>query len=165
MKKGIITGSLAVVLGLLIALWPQVLFKACAHGTSFPLCHWSARAEIGMGLLIAALGICLIVFSDSKTQQGLAIGIFMAAIIALSTLHVLIGGCNVMTMACRRIVFSALTVECTTLLVISVITMFIIEREAEKNVVDEASSPFQYQQSLWIELHGHCFGIVGVAVF
>jgi hypothetical protein len=127
MKKGIITGSTAVVLGLLIALGPQVLFKVCAHGTSFPLCHWSARAEIGMGLLIAALGICLIVFSDSKTQQGLTIGIFMAGIIALSISHVLIGSCSVMTMACRRIAFPVLSIICVIVLIGSVINMIHIE--------------------------------------
>jgi hypothetical protein len=123
MKKGIITGLVAVALGLLIALGPQVLFKVCAHGTSFPLCHWSARAEIGMGLLIAALGICLIVFSDSKTQQGLTIGIFLSAIIALSIPHVLIGGCSVTTMACRKIAFPVLSLICVVTLIGSVINM------------------------------------------
>jgi hypothetical protein len=132
MKKGILTGSVTIVLGLLVALGPQVLFKVCAHGTSFPLCHWSAQAEIGMGLLIAALGICLIVFSDSKTQQGLTIGIFLAAIIALAIPHVLIRGCSVMTMACRKFAFPVLSLICIVTLIGSIINMIHIEVTMKK---------------------------------
>jgi hypothetical protein len=128
MKKGIIIGSITIVLGLLIAFGPQILFKVCAHGEGgFPLCHWSARAEIGMGLLIAALGICLIVFPDSKTQQGLTIGIFLSGIIALSIPNVLIGGCSVMTMDCRKIAFPILSLICIITLIGSVIYSIHIE--------------------------------------
>jgi hypothetical protein len=133
MKKGIITGSVTIILGLLLALGPQVLFKVCAHGSSFPLCHWSAQAEIGMGLLIAALGICLIVFPDPKTQQGLTIGIFLAGIIALSIPHALIGGCGATTMACRRIAFPVLRIVCIIILVGSVINMIHIEGKMKKD--------------------------------
>jgi hypothetical protein len=133
MKKGIIIGSVTIVLGLLIAFGPQILFKVCAHGEGgFPLCHWSARAEIGIGLLIAALGICLIVFSDLKTQQGLTIGIFLASIIALSIPHALIGGCSVMTMTCRKIAFPILSIICIITLIGSVINLIYIEVKMKK---------------------------------
>jgi hypothetical protein len=93
MKKIIISSLVVIVLGLLIALGPRLLFKICEHGENgYPMCHWSARAEIGIGLLIASLGICLIVFHDSKTHLGLFIGIFLAGIIALFIPHTLIGG-------------------------------------------------------------------------
>lgn len=148
MKKNIITGTVVIILGLLIALGPQFLFRVCDHATvsvtdvgdsgdcggddgcgcgdpvsSFPQCHWSARAEIGIGFLIAALGACLIVFAETKIQLGLLIGIFFANIIALAVPHTLIGGCDSMTMACRRVAFPALTVEGIILLVFSGIMM------------------------------------------
>ena len=132
MKTGIITGSVAIVLGMLIAFGPQVLFKVCAHGTSYPLCYWSARAEIGMGLLIAALGICLLVFSDLKTQQGLTIGIFFAGIIALSIPHVLIGGCGASAMACSKVAFPVLSIICIITLIGSVICLIHIEVKIKK---------------------------------
>jgi hypothetical protein len=152
MKKVIIFGAVVIILGLLIALGPQFLFKVCGPtmasnaseeladccavpeesgccgpvASSLPICHWSARAEIGMGLLIAALGACIIVFTDAKTQFGLLIGVFMASLIALATPHTLIGGCGSMAMACRRIAFPALTAESVILLILSAVMVVII---------------------------------------
>ena len=125
MKKSFLYGGIVTVLGLFIALGPQFLFKLCGGGCSccgdVPTCHWSGQAEIGLGMLIAALGICIFVFTDAKTQFGLLIGIFFAGIIALCIPHVLIGGCGMMTMACRKIAFPAITVECVVLLVFSAV--------------------------------------------
>ena len=128
MKRSIIFGSVVIVLGLLIALGPQFLFKVCAHGEDgYPHCHWSAQAEIGMGFLIAALGICMIVFNDPKTHLGLSIGIFLAGFITLFIPHVLIGGCGMMTMQCRKVAFPAITAESVVLLVFSAIIAVYIE--------------------------------------
>jgi len=120
MKKVIISGIVIIVLGLLIALGPQFLFKTCDHGENgYPHCHWSAQAEICIGLLIAALGACMIVFTDPKTHLGLIIGVFMASLIAFAIPNFLIGGCGMLTMKCRRIAFPALTAESVFLLVFS----------------------------------------------
>jgi hypothetical protein len=127
-KKAIIFGTMIIIFGLLIALGPRFLFKVCAlHETGFPHCHWSAQAEIGIGLLIAALGACMIVFTDPKTRLGLVIGTFLASIIALAVPHFLIGGCGMMTMQCRKIAFPALTVESVVLLVFSAVMAVYIE--------------------------------------
>jgi len=128
MKKIIFSGTVVIVLGLFIALGPQFLFKICAHGQGgFPLCHWSGRAEIGIGILIASLGICLIVFPDSKTQLGLFFGLFFAGITALFIPHTLIGGCVAENMSCRRVAFPALTVESILLIAFSMVMVILIE--------------------------------------
>ena len=126
MKRSIIIGSVVIVLGLLIALGPQFLFRVCARGEDgYSHCHWSAQAEIGIGFLIAALGICMIVFTDPKTRLGLYIGVFLTGIIALFIPHTLIGGCDSMSMACHRVAFPALTVESIILLVfLATITVY-----------------------------------------
>lgn len=130
MKKTIIFGTVVIMHGLLIALGPQLLFKVCSHGESgYPHCHWSAQAEIGMGLLIVMLGACMIIFNDPKTHLGLVIGIFFASIIALAIPNFLIGGCGMMNMRCRKIAFPALTVEIIVLLVFSMIMIFIIVKK------------------------------------
>jgi hypothetical protein len=111
MKDRIIPGGAALVFGLLIALGPQFLFKVCAPaGGVIMKCHWSARAEIGVGALIAALGIALVVFADPRTQLGLTIGVFLSGVLALLIPHVLIGGCSMHSMLCRKITFPAITV-------------------------------------------------------
>ena len=130
MKKSIIFGVVVIVPGLLIALGPQFLFKVCGHGEDgFPHCHWSAQAEIGMGLLITALGFCFIIFAHPKIQLGLTIGVFLTSIIALSIPHALIGGCGSMAMACRRTAFPAITAECVILLVLSAIMAVYMEMQ------------------------------------
>jgi hypothetical protein len=126
MKRPIIFSVVIIILGLLIALGPQFLFKVCNHGEdSFPHCHWSAQGEIGVGLLIVALGVCMIVFTDPKTHLGLAIGTFLASIIAFAVPNFLIGGCGSVVMKCRRIAFPALTTESVVLLVFSAIMVTI----------------------------------------
>jgi len=146
MKK-IIIGTMVIVLGLLISLGPQFLFKVCEptmvssgaaddccaepevnsccapSASSLPICHWTAQAEIGIGLLIAALGACMIVFTDPKTHLGLIIGVFMASIIAFAIPNFLIGVCSTSTMRCRKVAFPALTAESVFLLVFSVIIL------------------------------------------
>ena len=166
MKKAIISGAIVIVLGLLIALGPQFLFKVCApmpvteeaesvteHSAdaesaaeqsaeapdnadpprvvsyAYSHCHWSAQAEIGLGLLIVALGGCMLVFTDRKTHLGLLIGIALASIIALAVPHFLIGGCRNIAMKCHRVAFPALTVESAVLLVFSAIMITVIAME------------------------------------
>lgn len=111
MKNRIISGGGAIVFGLLIALGPQFLFKVCpVMGDMIMKCHWSAQAEIGVGAVIAALGIALVVFANPTTRLGLTIGIFLSAVLALLIPHALIGGCANHTMPCRKITFPAITV-------------------------------------------------------
>jgi hypothetical protein len=132
MKKSVISGTIVIILGLFIALGPQFLFRACGHGEDgFPRCHWSVQAEIGIGLLIIALGICLIVFNDTKTQLGLFIGTFLASIIALFIPHTLIGGCGSLAMQCHKVAFPALTAESVVLLVFTAIMLTVISMQKQ----------------------------------
>jgi hypothetical protein len=118
MKNRIASGAAAIVFGLLIALGPQFLFRVCpVMGDSIMKCHWSAQAEIGVGGLIALLGLALIVFAAPQIRLGLTIGIFLAGILALFIPHVLIGGCSSRHMDCRKITFPALTVISILLLI------------------------------------------------
>jgi uncharacterized membrane protein YedE/YeeE len=131
MKNRIIPGLVPVVFGLLIALGPQFLFKVCPiMGDTIMKCHWSAQAEIGVGALIAALGIALIVFASPKTRLGLTIGIFLSGVLALLIPHVLIGGCLMHSMACRKITFPAITVIGILLLIGSALyTVYLARRK------------------------------------
>jgi len=135
MKKSVIFGAIIIALGLLIALGPQFLFKVCAHGEDgYPRCHWSGQAEIGLGFLIAALGACMVVFTDPKTHLGFSIGVFMAGIIALFIPNALIGGCGMMTMQCRKVAFPALTAESVVLLVfVAVTTVYIAMKNPQSS--------------------------------
>ncbi|MDR1895122.1 MAG: DUF4418 family protein [Spirochaetales bacterium] len=116
MKSRIASGLTILILGLLISLGPQFLFKPCgpvlAHdgaAASWMKCHWSVRAEIGVGALAAALGIGLLAFRSRDTRLGLWAGVFLSGVLALLIPHVLIGGCAMATMPCQALTFPALT--------------------------------------------------------
>ncbi|MDR1901019.1 MAG: DUF4418 family protein [Treponema sp.] len=126
MKNRILIGVTVLALGLLISLGPQFLFKPCgpitAHdggGPSWMKCHWSVQAEIGVGALLAALGIGLLVSASKDIHIGLLAGIVLSAILALLIPHVLIGGCPMATMPCQAVVFPAITVLSILLLIVS----------------------------------------------
>jgi hypothetical protein len=117
MKNRIASGTAVIIFGLLIALGPQFLFKPCGPitardggGLTWMKCHWSAQAEIGIGFLLAALGIGLLIFASKDTRLGLSIGVFLSATLALLIPHVLIGGCSMAVMPCQSLTFPAITV-------------------------------------------------------
>ena len=112
MKNRIISGAAAIVLGTAIAWGPQFVFKVCEPmmGGRFMTCHWTARAEIGAGMFIALMGLCLICCRAGGIRLGVTIGIFGAGALVLLFPHALIGGCKMETMACRTAAFPALSV-------------------------------------------------------
>jgi hypothetical protein len=130
MKKSIIFGSITIALGLLVALSPQFIFRICSpHSSTYPLCYWTAQAELGMGMLIVALGLCFIIFPDPKTQIGLTLGILFASILVLGLPYALIGGCKGEAMNCHKAAFPALTVFGSILLLYSVFIVAYIEKK------------------------------------
>jgi CHASE2 domain-containing sensor protein len=76
----------------------------------FMTCHWTAMAERGVGFMGAALGFLFLAFKSAKTRLGLACAVLLSGVLALSIPHILIGGCGMESMACRRTAFPALTV-------------------------------------------------------
>jgi hypothetical protein len=129
MKNRIIPGGAVILFGLLIALGPQLLFKVCpVMEGMFMKCYWSARAEIGIGALIAVLGIGLIFFANPQTRLGLTLAVFLSGLLALLIPHGLIGGCAMHSMPCRKISFPSITVISILLLIGSAFYAFYLAR-------------------------------------
>jgi hypothetical protein len=132
MKNRIISGGAAIIFGLLIALGPQFLFTVCpVMGDMVMKCHWTAQVEIGVGALIAALGIALVVFAGPQIRLGLTIGIFLSGVLALLIPHALIGGCAMPSMPCRKIAFPAITVISILLLITAALNGLYLARKKE----------------------------------
>lgn len=131
MKRNLICGGAAILFGLLIALGPQFLFKTCGiHDDDVPVCYWAARAEISMGILIAALGVYLIFFTNIKVQLGLTISIFMSGIVAgLIPFDIFFGVCKDTSMVCYRVTLPALTVISALLIIGAVVNMMLLEKK------------------------------------
>jgi hypothetical protein len=136
MKRNIIIGAVIIVIGLLISLGTQYIFMPCPpHGNTYALCHWTTQAELGMGMLIAAFGLCFIVFPDTKTQIGLTLGIFFTSIMVIGLPYALIGGCTDHSMRCHKVTFPVVTVLGSILLLYSIFVIVLNEIKSSKESV------------------------------
>ncbi|MDR2400367.1 MAG: DUF4418 family protein [Deferribacteraceae bacterium] len=112
MKNRIVSAVAALISGGLIALGPQYLFRLCGliPGGAIMRCHWSGQAEIGIGALIAVLGIFLIISRNPAYRAAYSVSVALLGVLALLIPNFLIGGCSHPEMACRTTAFPALTV-------------------------------------------------------
>lgn len=110
MKNRLFTCILFVVLGFLIAVGPQTIFPVCPVGDIPMKCHWTARAELGAGALVAVTGILLLLFSNSKVRSGLSLSLVFSGIFALLIPTTLIGVCGGVHMDCNKLTLPALII-------------------------------------------------------
>ena len=133
MKRNFIGGGAACLLGLLIALGPQFIFKVCdTHSGEIFRCYWMGRVELSAGFLIALLGVCLIIFSDPKINLGLFIALFLAGIIAaLIPFDQITGVCKDQEAACKTVTFPVLVVLGALVALGAIINMIFLEKKTK----------------------------------
>lgn len=135
MKSRLATGIPLIVLGLLIAIGPYTLFKVCDHTEKIMKCYWTARAEIGIGVLIAIAGILIIAFKSRQASISISILNVFTSIVAILVPAVLIGGCGMKTMACRASTFPVLYVLSSISIIISAFNSIYLSRVNEKVIL------------------------------
>jgi hypothetical protein len=145
MKNRLLTGIVFLVLGLFIAIGPQTIISVCstqAHAESSmhtpnehtatdtassvkpPMkCHWTGKAELGVGIVIAVLGVFILLSSNLHLRLGLSVGAGLNAILAISIPTFLIGVCGNVKMQCKSLTFPALLVAGGLVLLVSVINI------------------------------------------
>ena len=113
-------GGLLILLGIVIALTSWIIFPVCEmqgnymitqSGMKVPMtCGWTARAETGVGALVAVAGAILVARSTPETRQ--AVGVFSIATGVLVILYptILIGMCKVADHPCRTTTLPALEI-------------------------------------------------------
>lgn len=103
MKKNVIFSIVLLLLAALVAAAPYSFAKVCDAGEKVMKCHWTARAELFLGLAAALLS--LLRFSGKSRQflLGLDLGIIVnaAGIILMPT--ALIGVCGMASMHCHSV--------------------------------------------------------------
>jgi hypothetical protein len=124
-KKAI--GIIAIVLGVLVALIPKVIFPVCTDMIElinskalYMKCHWTAMAELLVGGLIAFNGVLLIVFKKYETRLALSIMLFLLGLTTLLIPTLVIGMCETATMDCRVGTEPALIVVSVTIMAVSI---------------------------------------------
>lgn len=90
---------------------PEASASMASMDMSVPMkCHWTARAELGIGILIVLIGLLLLLFSSKKIRLGLTLALTPAGILALLIPVWLIGVCGNAHMSCHALSLPALTV-------------------------------------------------------
>lgn len=108
MRQRLFPALLFVVLGLLIALTPWILFPVCektiqtVSGMQAPMkCFWTGKAASGAGGIIAVAGLFMALAASPAVRQGIALALLPVSLfVFLLPLHI-IGVCAAETMPCR----------------------------------------------------------------
>ncbi len=120
MKNRISISILFILSGLLVVLIPTVLFPVCSAEKMKMACYFTKKAEIGLGIVIAAIGALYFFFKNEGVRLGLSLSqILLAALVVLYPTK-LIGICKNTEMACRVKTLPALIVVTVLLGVVSI---------------------------------------------
>jgi len=140
----VIISFVFVVLGLLVILVPTYLLPVCApmevispvvnvqtpaHVTvKYMKCHWTGQAEMGIGAVIMALGLLMLLSRSACVRLGLSLSVICVAMLAAAIPTVLIGVCPGEMMPCHMGTLPALLLLSGLLAVIALINVLYLSR-------------------------------------
>ncbi len=116
MKKTLtyyVLAGLCVLLGVLVAMIPNYLLPVCDLQATYlnhpPMaCYYSARAELGLGVLLALEAVLLFWTKSKESTRMVACTLIFTAILSLLVPSYLIGGCLNPQMSCQKVTFPSL---------------------------------------------------------
>ena len=126
MKKGNVFAAVIVVLGVLIAVlpsWGPAAVCPLPEGGRWMKCHWMGMAELGVGALVALLGVLMFLQKDRGVRKGLAQALAGISVLAAALPGGLIGGCKNLQMPCQTISIPVLYVLSAGLLLSSLLAL------------------------------------------
>ena len=83
MNKKLYAGISQILLGALVAVAPQTFAHVCAVKEMPMACHYTAQAALGIGIVIAVLGVAGLFVSD-QTRAGLDIANAVLGVLTIS---------------------------------------------------------------------------------
>lgn len=111
MKSRLVSGIAFFILGILISLGPLLLFPVCGSmGDSVGKCFWTARAELGLGAVIAIEGLLLLAIASKQVRFGLSVSLVLTSALVFLIPNALIGICDMETMSCHAATLPALNI-------------------------------------------------------
>lgn len=136
--KAKVFGLFIAILGLLLAVGPIYIVPPCVKmlttlsGAEIPMkCFWSARAELGIGILISVGGILTMFFTSAKARLAISLMIFFTSLLALAIPAHLIGGCKMETMACQLTTFPFIYVLSSVIALVCLVNIFYLVHKAK----------------------------------
>ena len=110
-KKKLVLGAVLLILGALIAIGPQSIFPVCEFNPEKAMkCHWMGKSELGVGAVMAVLGLCSMLSHSAQLSRGLLAAGSLLGILTMLLPTVLIGACMNAHMRCVALTRPALLV-------------------------------------------------------
>lgn len=125
-------GIVSLIAALLLVFGPQYLFQVCPVGEKIMKCFWTARAEIAMGVILAAVGALQLSKQATSGLRNLCLVSIAVSVAAASLPAVLIGGCRMPQMACRVSAFPAIYAVCTTNIILQCFVLWKLSKSRDK---------------------------------
>jgi hypothetical protein len=111
--------------GILIAVGPWTIFPVCEYGATSMKCHYTAEAEIVVGVMIALLGLLLAFVKSTETQIVIGVGEAGLGIFAVLISTTLIGMCPATTMECHLLAEPTLKILGAVVVILSLVLVYV----------------------------------------
>lgn len=136
---------LIIIVGLLVILIPTTILPVCPpsevisaatdthnhnHGVmlKFMKCHWAGQAEIGIGIVIAVLGLFMLLAKSPLVRLGISLSLLAIAGLVAAIPTLLIGVCPGEMMPCHMGTLPALLLLSAILFIIAAINAIYLRR-------------------------------------
>lgn len=129
MKNKLFASIPSIILGILIAIAPLTFAKVCqSEGGMHMACYYTGRAALGIGLVIAVLGIVAL-FVKENVRIGLSIAVIVNSLLMIAVPTFLIGVCKSPMMHCASVTRPTLIVLSVLALVFAAISVYLDSKE------------------------------------
>ncbi|MFP1695405.1 DUF4418 family protein [Gardnerella greenwoodii] len=129
MKNKLFASIPSIILGILIAIAPLTFAKVCqTEGGMHMACYYTGRAALGIGVVIAVLGIVAL-FVKENVRIGLSIAVIVNSLLMIAVPTFLIGVCKSPMMHCASVTRPTLIVLSVLALVFAAISVYLDSKE------------------------------------
>lgn len=129
MKNKLFASIPSIILGILIAIAPLTFAKVCqTEGGMHMACYYTGRAALGIGIVIAVLGIVAF-FVKENVRIGLSIAVIVNSLLMIAVPTFLIGVCKSPMMHCASVTRPTLIVLSVLALVFAAISVYLDSKE------------------------------------
>lgn len=104
-KLGTISSVIVLLLSAALCIGVKTVFKACGQTGEgkWMACHWAEQAVMGIGIALTVTALMLVIISNKKIKQGLALAIIPQAAVSACIPNTLINLCMMETMHCHTV--------------------------------------------------------------
>ena len=128
-KDGKILSILYVVLSILLIVGPKSIFAVCEVGEKPMKCYWSTQAIIALAAILLVIAVLFFLAESAQTKFMLSVVTVVTAAMVILIPTKLIGGCGMMTMACRSHTFPAFYVIGIIFIVSAIVEIVLTQKE------------------------------------